>query len=90
MSGPPSFTPSHPPLAPGSRPGGLSAAERHSAIQRQQQQQQRLRALEHQRKLTAVDGSTGPLHLLEIDTWAGFLDRNSAICPEEHARVVEW
>lgn len=89
MSGPPSFTPSQPPPAPGSRPGGLSAAAHQNAMQRQQQQQ-RLRALEHERKLAAVDDRTVPPHYLGDEAWAEFLDRSSATWREEHARVVEW
>lgn len=57
-------------------------------MQRQQQQQQRLRALKHQRKLAAVDGRTVPPHFLEEEAWAGSLDRNSVMGQEEHARVV--
>lgn len=89
MSGPPSFTPSQPPPAPGSRPGGLSAAEHEKAMQ-QQRQQQRLRALERERKLAAVENRSVPPHYLTDEAWAEFLDRRSATWREEHARVVEW
>lgn len=56
----------------------------------QQQQQQRLRALEHARKLGAVNDGAVPPHYLQETGWAEFLDRSSATWREEHARVVEW
>lgn len=55
-----------------------------------QQQQQRLRALEHQRKLAAVDGRMAPPHFLENEAWAGFMEHNSAMRRDKHAQVVEW